>query len=676
MKQETMLDKIRKSAEHVPTPKGLEPEHILETAARKPVRTRPWVRYSAVAAMLAAVVLTAHQGFRAGWFHEGTEAPETAAETAVASGDLAPSAAESGSGKEQYIAKSYDDLYKQIQTIAKAETELPMTRGLMAAPAKEEADIAAAPAMLSAPSGQGGAGAINSSLDGADILKADDNYLYIVSAEAGSVRIVQTQEEGPAEVSVIQNPVQEGEQQTIIGLYLYENRLSVIRDLVKSYTMDSQMEEIPDSEDGQAGEAAAEEIESEVWESRTTLLDTYDITDRANPVLMGTTEQDGSYKSSRMEEGIIYLFTEQEIDPGAEAGEKSRYIPVVNGTLLLPEDIYVPDVVTEPLYLIISSIDMGQPGAVLDAKAVLSGGQQFYISADYIYAGNSKYNYEAHQYEYTELLKLGYQNGLISYKAHALIDGYLDSRFAMDEYEGNLRLISTSALSGGGAVDSLYILDENLAVIGSSTDLSPGDQIYATRFIGQRGYYMTFQNAEVFYALDLSQPENPKKLGRIKSGKFPEYLHPFGSTETRLLGIERQDEGITEGMGMSGLKIAVYDISDPVAVNEVHSMEEPSYDYSNAWYQPQSVSISKENDLIGFSVEQYGEQPQSLQQKYVVYSYSDKNGFTKRLDYAYDDGGSYVTRGVKSGASFYLVSPYGITVFSTADFQVTGQLNF
>lgn len=677
MKQETMLEKIRKSAEHVPTPEGLEPEHIMENAGSRPKRISHTVRYGSLAAMLAMVVLAAFQVYQSDQFRIGRKSAGTVLETGqemVAADLRIQTAGGAEIGENQYIAKSYEDLYKQIQVLAKDESQTPEARGLFAAGKNQAADTGAAVVMTEA-GGQSGTGAMDKSLDGADVLQADDQFLYVASPEQGAIRIVQTDGELPVQVSVIQSQSQEGIIQNLIGLYLYGNRLSVILDqtMILESNQPNETAAIATDGDGQYEDSNPEDTAAMNGAARWTAVETYDITDRGNPVLLGTTQQDGGYKSSRLEEGIIYLFTESLVNPRADAEEKTQYIPNINGELLTAENIYLPDVVTEAAYLVITSTNMEQPDQVMDKKAILSGGQQFYISTDYIYAGNSKYNYEAHQYDYTELLKLKYDQGTIVYQAHALIDGYLDSQFAMDEYDGNLRVISTSSQKEGGAVDSLHILDENLAVVGLIDDLSPGSQIYATRFIGNMGYYMTFQDAEAVFALDLTIPGKPAQIGKLKMGKFSEYLHPLGERKHQLLGIERVDDA--KGNGQSSLKIVAYDISDPSIVEVIHEKLEPAYDYSAAWYYPQSVFTSPKGDLIGISTDQYNDQTQSSQHQYVVYSYSEKDGFKKLLEYPLDEGSSMAS-GIMSGDSFYIVESNRITKFSAQDFIVTGQLEY
>jgi uncharacterized secreted protein with C-terminal beta-propeller domain len=91
------------------------------------------------------------------------------------------------------------------------------------------------------------------------------------------------------------------------------------------------------------------------------------------------------------------------------------------------------------------------------------------------------------------------------------------------------------------------------------------------RFLEDLAYVVTFRQVDPLYALDLSDPRDPRLLGELKIPGFSEYLHPVG--EGLLLGVGREvdpDTGIDEG-----LKISLFDVSDPVAMREVDQIVLP-----------------------------------------------------------------------------------------------------
>jgi len=142
------------------------------------------------------------------------------------------------------------------------------------------------------------------------------------------------------------------------------------------------------------------------------------------------------------------------------------------------------------------------------------------------------------------------------------VPGYLLNQWAMDEYEGYLRVATTLGrsfwFSSGESKNDVYVLDENLRIVGSVKDLGITERIYAVRFIGERGYVVTFRETDPFYVLDLSDPRAPKLKGELKIPGYSSYLHPIG--KYRILGIGKEG---------SKVKISLFDVSDAANPKEL-----------------------------------------------------------------------------------------------------------
>lgn len=137
--------------------------------------------------------------------------------------------------------------------------------------------------------------------------------------------------------------------------------------------------------------------------------------------------------------------------------------------------------------------------------------------------------------------------------ASGIVPGRPLNQFSLDEYEGNLRIATTS--EGGFSTDSIndvYIMDSDLGQIGSVMNLGLTERIYAVRFLGDKGYVVTFRQIDPFYVLDLSNPRAPEMKGELKIPGFSSYLHPLD--EDRILGVGREG---------SNVKVSIFDVSDP-----------------------------------------------------------------------------------------------------------------
>ena len=78
------------------------------------------------------------------------------------------------------------------------------------------------------------------------------------------------------------------------------------------------------------------------------------------------------------------------------------------------------------------------------------------------------------------------------------------------------------------------------------------------------GHAVTFRQIDPFYVLDLSDPRNPTVTGELKIPGFSTYLHPVG--DDHVLGI---GQNATEDGAVTGLKLSLFDVSDPADPREV-----------------------------------------------------------------------------------------------------------
>ncbi|WP_215699857.1 beta-propeller domain-containing protein [Clostridium sp. MCC353] len=672
MKQEEMLDKIRKSADSVPTPAGLEPEQMMmrleEYKGRngrlgKNNRKRIWGYGGLAAAVLAVCVLAR---FPSRTMAPAGEAPaneemlppkETQkGHQTSAAGDIA---VEPEDEEALFLASSYEELYDQIQEYnrilntdiivdAGVDTVFPGTGVADGGIIREEEMSHDVPKLesvtsetgASAESGFSGTNIQVQGVDEGDLVKTDGIFIYVSAGDRGKIQIIRAKGEKMELAGTIPDTSTVSGAKTIEEFYINGAYVSVIR-------MD--------------------------YSAGTTILETYDLNNPKEPKLLGTVSQDGYYNTSRRNGDYIYLFTDYYAEVEAKKEEIERYVPKVGGSVIPLNCIYLPDQPGGYSYLVASSVDMKKPDQAVQSKAVYTEGDHFYVSRNNIYIGNTSYDYKADQSDYTELMKFSYEDGTINFRAHGNVDGYLNDQFSMDEYEGNLRLVTTLSHQSGSQTNSLIVLDSKLKKMGEIEDLAPGEQIYSARFMGDTAYFVTFRNMDPLFSADLSDPENPKILGELKITGFSEYLHPY--TDGLLLGIGREINPDTGNF--KGLKLSMFDINQPSDVTEKDKTVESAFEYTPAWDNHKAVVISAEKNLIGFAAEEYDRDRRKWFNRYVVYSYEEGQGFTRRLTYELEkERDQSQTRGIFIGEWFYVVEEDKVTVFDMAHFKEFGDLKF
>jgi len=168
----------------------------------------------------------------------------------------------------------------------------------------------------------------------------------------------------------------------------------------------------------------------------------------------------------------------------------------------------------------------------------------------------------AKEIEKTVIYKISVNKDSIDYKANGEVPGYVLNQFSMDEYNENFRIATTTGnLWEGNSMNNLYVLDNNLNIIGKVEDLAKGEKIYSARFIGNRAYIVTFKKIDPLFVIDLTVPQEPKVLGYLKVTGFSDYLHPYD--ENHIIGIGKETAGGNERFAWyQGLKISLFDVSD------------------------------------------------------------------------------------------------------------------
>ncbi|MFC2143356.1 beta-propeller domain-containing protein [Candidatus Aenigmatarchaeota archaeon] len=178
--------------------------------------------------------------------------------------------------------------------------------------------------------------------------------------------------------------------------------------------------------------------------------------------------------------------------------------------------------------------------------------------------------------EKTVIQKIKIDNGNIEYKTSGEVSGRVLNQFSMDEFDNHFRIATTTGhVSRSGesrSTNQVYVLDSNLKLSGSIEDIAPGERIYSARFMGEKGYLVTFQKVDPFFVLDLSDHSNPRILGELKIPGYSDYLHPYD--ENHIIGIGKDTIEAEEGnfAWYQGVKMAIFDVTDVSNPIEMHKI--------------------------------------------------------------------------------------------------------
>ena len=142
------------------------------------------------------------------------------------------------------------------------------------------------------------------------------------------------------------------------------------------------------------------------------------------------------------------------------------------------------------------------------------------------------------------------------------VPGVVLNQYSLSEQADALRVATTTVAGGDGVSQSqVTVLRPSkgaLVEVGSVGGMGKGERIYSVRFIGYRGYVVTFRQIDPLYVLDLKDPAHPTVTGELKIPGFSAYLHPVGAD--RIIGIGQALNGGALG---EELQVSLFDVSDP-----------------------------------------------------------------------------------------------------------------
>lgn len=464
-------------------------------------------------------------------------------------------------------------------------------------------------------------------VDESDIVKTDGEYIYQVNSN--KVVIIKAK---PPEKMEIVSRIEFGKSFNPAELYIDKNRLVVIGNLYKEVS-------IPLPKDVKKPNIVNHQLNRSICTIKAMV---YDITKRSKPEIIRELEVEGSMVSSRRIASKVYIVSNRYIfNYFNQNGEEIKpfYRDSVKGKDYIKIDFssiqYFPECLNSN-YLIIASLDINDSKKEAQISTYLGSGQDIYVSNNNLYVALKKHektepiepnprisvpdigtiNPSFKHLSSTLIYRFKLLNGGVKCIAAGEVKGRILNQFSMDEYKDYFRIATTSdgANQKGeyATKNNLYILDMDMKVTGSILDIAPGERLYSTRFMGDRGYMVTFKNVDPLFVLDLKNPKKPTILGALKIPGYSQYLHPYD--ENHIIGFGKDTVEIinkVEGTALTnayylGMKVALFDISDVNNPIEKFSIKigDTGTD-SKLLRNHKALLFSKEKGLLAFPIAVY-----------------------------------------------------------------------
>jgi len=259
----------------------------------------------------------------------------------------------------------------------------------------------------------------------------------------------------------------------------------------------------------------------------------------------------------------------------------------------------------------VATLDLSQPDQ-LSRTSIMGEPGQIYASPSSLYVGSNHWWWwpQPGQVDYTYFHKFDITRpDKTVYVASGGVRGTILNQFSMDEDSSGFFRVATNIstrvadpqfpwgrLSTTNRVSVLAERRGALQVIGQTEELSPGESIYSSRFLGNRGFVVTFRQVDPLITLDLSDPEHPKKVGELKVPGFSTYIHPLDDNHILTLGQYVPESGDWRSRA---IKLSIFDVSDLSQPNEKFTqLVGTAWGWSEAAHQNKAFNYFPEKKLL------------------------------------------------------------------------------
>ena len=448
----------------------------------------------------------------------------------------------------------------------------------------------------------------------ADIIKNDGQTIYVLSDS--TLRIVQA------------DPGEALQELAAVELEGHGSDLYLLDDRVVALTRPSVSVGVPEPLVAQEWIAPPFHYQSRV---QVTVID---VADRAAPTIESTSWFEGNLASSRMIGDVLHLVLANYPDfyaPVIAFRDGEVAVAEVSTDEILP-DFMVDAVDGEPVggntvdwadfyypldpdgygTTTVVSMDVNDP-ASFRSVGVLAHPGNIYASTAALYLTDSSYDVFGDVRQLTDIYKFAFTDDGPVLEAVGAVPGRILNQYSMSEYDGYLRVATTVdrrgffGWDGSPSTNHVYVLaDEadNLNIVGRAEDLAPGEEIYSARFSGPRGYLVTFEQIDPLFTIDLSNPADPRVVGKLKVPGFSTFI--IEMDENHLLTIGRN--ALTDGGFVlpQGVQLSIFDISnfaDPqLKFTELIGTPDA---WSEALHNPKALTYFAAGDLLAVPIEIY-----------------------------------------------------------------------
>jgi len=184
------------------------------------------------------------------------------------------------------------------------------------------------------------------------------------------------------------------------------------------------------------------------------------------------------------------------------------------------------------------------------------------------------------------------------------VPGQIPSEFHLSIQNEQLRVVYGPENREAGSTLAIYDLPE-MNVVGTVDKIAPGESLFATRFVNNRAFVVTFERTDPLWVIDLTNPAQPTILGELEVPGWSEKMF-FHDDKLLAIGIHDQPLEGEDFQWTSRVAISLFDVKDPTKPSLIKRLVpfegEASSSYSDALYDERALLLNWEDMLAALPI--------------------------------------------------------------------------
>ena len=307
-------------------------------------------------------------------------------------------------------------------------------------------------------------------------------------------------------------------------------------------------------------------------------------------------------------------------------------------------EVTMPDVSLQYALTSITSID--SDGENAGNLVVANTAWNVYASQSnlYLIQPSAGWWWDRWQREQTAIYKFAIGDGAAEYRAMGVVDGTAWNSFQYSEYDDHLRVATNrnefDPADGTWTQDNhLFVLADDasgaLNVVGSVRGYGENEAIFSSRFLGDRGFVVTFRRIDPLFAFDLSDPQNPQLMGELEIPGVSTYIHPLDDNHLLTVGFSGDEFGLNPGF-----QLQIFDVQDLASPQQLHVFEPDftadGFAWTQAAYNHLAFNYYADAGVLTIPVQYFANELDEHFSGFAAFSVDPLNGFAElgRLDHS------------------------------------------